>query len=138
MPRSTATPSTTLIDLDNNPIYPGQPPVVPPQGPTHNSPSTPTQNQPNPTSPYIPSGQGSCNGNFLINSFCKTDLDTEDARPNGGIPYSQTKDPTIYPSTTMRTSPIRGYFASSGVAASKFYQAWSSRNTYSDFMKDYI
>jgi len=132
MPRSTATPSTTLSDDTSNP--PGFPPTVPPPAPAPGPAPSPMP-APSP-SPSLPTQNS--RGKFLINSFDKTDLDTENPLPNGGIPYSQAKDPTVYPATTMRTTPTRGYFASAGVAASKFYQTWSSKNTYLDFMQKYI
>jgi len=120
---------------------------IPPLVPTY-----PTQTNPNSPIPGGGTGGGStgtggsgggpstgtCSGRFLIDSFCKTDLDIENPLPNGGIPYDQTKDPTIYPATTMRVSPSRGHFAAAGVPASKFYQAFHPTKTYMDFMQDYI
>ena len=134
MPRST---STTYTNIDDTSTPPAQAPTEPPAGPVAN---------PQPTPFVIPSvspvsnifSNGLNRNKFLINSFGKTNLDTEHSSPNGGIPYSQANDPTSYPTTTMRTTPTRGYFASSGVAASKFYQTWSSKNTYLDSMQKYI
>jgi hypothetical protein len=74
----------------------------------------------------------------LVGSFDKTNLDTENALPNGGIPYSQAGDPTVYPKTTNQQSPNRGYFATPGKAPSKFEQKYSSKNTYLDFIQKYI
>jgi hypothetical protein len=74
----------------------------------------------------------------LVGSFDKTDLDIEDPNPNGGIPYKQDKDPTVYPPTTQAQTPERGYFATPGKAASKFEQKYSPTNTYLDSIKDYI
>ena len=128
MPRSTAPISTTLSDDNSN--SPGFPPTVPPPAPAPGPSPVPNPN------PSLPTQNS--RGKFLINSFDKTDLDTENPLPNGGIPYSQAKDPTTYPATTMRTTPTRGYFASAGVAASKFYQTWSSKKTYLDYMQKYI
>ena len=125
------------IPLDTNPNNP-TPPTVPPSSFQIPHPYT----NPNPKVPYtFPQNPTirACNGEkFLINSFCKTNLDTEHTLPDGGIPYNQAKDPTEYPSTTNRTSPSTGYFAAPGNAATKFYQTWSSRNTYSDFIRNYI
>ena len=98
--------------------------------------STPPSSQPDQyTPPSIPpqSNPG------LLASFDKTNLDTENARPYGGIPYSKAGDPTIYPQTSNHSTPTRGYFASQGTtAATKFEQKYSSKNTYLDSMKKYI
>ena len=67
-----------------------------------------------------------------------TDLDTEAPGVNGGIPYDQQKDPTIYPLTTNGATPVRGYFATPGKPVSKFNQVYSSTSTYSDFISAYI
>jgi len=74
----------------------------------------------------------------LVGSFDKTNLDIENPKPNGGIPYKQDKDPTTYPPTVHHTIPERGYFATPGEAASKFEQKYSPKKTYLDSMKDYI
>jgi hypothetical protein len=72
------------------------------------------------------------------NTFDMTDLDTEAPGVNGGIPYNQQKDPTIYPVTTNGATPVRGYFATPGKPVSKFNQVYSASNTYSDFINAYI
>jgi hypothetical protein len=72
------------------------------------------------------------------NTFSMTDLDTEEPGVNGGIPYNQQKDPTIYPITTNGATPVRGYFATSGKPVSKFNQVYSQTSTYSDFISTYI
>jgi hypothetical protein len=72
------------------------------------------------------------------NTFSMTDLDTEAPGVNGGIPYNQQKDPTVYPITTNGATPVRGYFATAGKPVSKFDQIYSATNTYSDFISDYI
>ena len=131
MPRN-----TTILGADDQPTPPGAPlppitPTNPPQSPTPGIPPTsgPTPSPQVPPSSYNPG---------LVASFDKTNLDIEDARPNGGIPYQQAKDPTIYPSTTQAQTPERGYFATPGKAASKFEQKYSPKNTYLDFIKNYI
>jgi len=72
------------------------------------------------------------------NTFAMTNLDTEAPGVNGGIPYDQEKDPTIYPTTTNGATPVRGYFATEGKPVSKFNQVYSATNTYSDFISTYI
>ena len=72
------------------------------------------------------------------NTLDMTDLDTSAPGVNGGIPYDQQKDPTIYPVTTNGATPVRGYFATSGKPVSKFNQVYSQTSTYSDFISAYI
>jgi hypothetical protein len=74
----------------------------------------------------------------LVGSFDKTNLDIEDPSPNGGIPYKQDNDPTVYPVTTLSQTPNSGYFATPGKVASKFEQKYSPKNTYLDFIKNHI
>jgi hypothetical protein len=111
MPR---TPST-----NTPPLQPGAP------SPTPNAPSLPPilATQPNPG---------------LVGSFDKTNLDIENPRPNGGIPYKKDKDPTVYPTSTQHQTPTHGYFATPGQAADKFEQKYSPNKTYLDSMKNYI
>jgi hypothetical protein len=72
------------------------------------------------------------------NTFDMTDLDTTAPGVNGGIPYNQQNDPTIYPVTTNGATPVRGYFATAGKPVSKFNQVYSQTSTYSDFISAYI
>ena len=127
MPR--APKNSTLYTPDDQPSIPGAPP--PPTSPT---PGTPPASGPVPPSQVPPSSYNP----GLVASFDKTNLDTENARPNGGIPYSQAGDPTVYPKTTNHQSPTRGYFASPGKAPLKFEQKYSAKNTYLDSMQKYI
>jgi len=76
--------------------------------------------------------------NGLVDSFDKTNLDIENSLPNGGIPYQQANDPTVYPVTAQGSTPTTGYFATPGKSASKYTQKFSPTNTYLDFIKDYI
>jgi hypothetical protein len=73
--------------------------------------------------------------NYTI--FDATNLDTERSGVNGGIPYKQDKDPTIYPVTTQRRSSTTGTSALPGQGASKFNQSFSPTKTYSDFIKKF-
>jgi hypothetical protein len=67
--------------------------------------------------------------------FDSTNLDTEKPGVDGGIPYKQDKDPTIYPTTTQGKSSTQGFFPVKGEAADKFVQAFGPKNTYLDFVK---
>lgn len=78
------------------------------------------------------------NSGILRNTLPITNLDVEDPGVQGGIPYNQLNDPTVYPSDTNHTEPIRGYFATSGTPPSKFNQIFNPNNTYYDFIKTYI
>ena len=78
------------------------------------------------------------NSGILRNTLKVTNLDTSSPGVDGGIPYDQYKDPTIYPVDTNHTEPTRGYFAQPGTPPNKFYQTYDSTNTYSDFIKAYI
>ena len=73
----------------------------------------------------------------LSNTLPITNLDTTEPGVNGGIPYNQILDPTIYPPTTNHTSPIKGWFAQPSSVSSKFYQYYSENNTYVDFISSY-
>ena len=64
-----------------------------------------------------------------------TNLDVNKPGVDGGIPYKQDKDPTVYPVTTQGRTPISGYFATSGQGATKFDQKFSPSNTYLDYIK---
>lgn len=70
--------------------------------------------------------------------FDATNLDTEKPGVDGGIPYKQTKDPTTYPTTTLKRSSSRGPYPIQGQGATKYNQVFSPTKTYSDFIKRYI
>lgn len=65
-----------------------------------------------------------------------TNLDTEHVGVNGGFPTNPLNDPTIYPTTTTHTSPIRGYFAEPSIPFSKFTQSFSPNSTYLTFIEN--
>lgn len=67
--------------------------------------------------------------------FDATNLDTSKPGVDGGIPYKQDKDPTVYPITTQGRTPISGYFAEPGQGATKFDQKFNPNNTYLNYMK---
>jgi hypothetical protein len=69
--------------------------------------------------------------------FDATNLDTERSGVNGGIPYKQDKDPTVYPTTTQARSATTGTSSLPGQGASKFNQSFSPTKTYSDFIKKF-
>jgi hypothetical protein len=68
-----------------------------------------------------------------------TNFDVEKEGVDGGIPYKQDKDPTIYPILTKKSTSVRGYFATSGKPAEKFNQIYTPRKgeTYLDFIEPY-
>lgn len=70
--------------------------------------------------------------------FDATNLDISKPGVDGGIPYNELKDPTVYPITSNKVAPNRGYFATPGSPASKFNQLFLPTNTYLDFINDYI
>lgn len=74
--------------------------------------------------------------------FDVTNLDISKSAVDGGVPYNQLKDPTVYPATTTKRTPIRGRFATSGQPASKFTQSFNPTpfwgQTYMDFMRPYM
>lgn len=75
-----------------------------------------------PTSDYISSvGNGK-----LVASVDSTNLDVENAKPNGGIPYKQDKDPTS-PKNALTTSGVR---LGSPRAFTKFNQTYIPSSTY--------
>ena len=74
----------------------------------------------------------------LVTSFDKTNLDMENPKPHGGLPYNESRDPTEYPSTTTHTTPTRGYYAAPAQPPTKFTQPYNPKRTYLDFIKDYI
>jgi hypothetical protein len=74
--------------------------------------------------------------NYTI--FDATNLDIEKPGVNGGIPYKQEKDPTVYPATTQKVTPSRGAFPVQGQGATKYNQAFSPTKTYSEFIKKFI
>ena len=76
------------------------------------------------------------NDNYSI--FDATNLDVEKPGVNGGIPYKQEKDPTVYPTTTQRITPSRGAFPVQGQGATKYNQSFSPTKTYSEFIKKFI
>ena len=67
--------------------------------------------------------------------FDATNLDINKPGVDGGIPYKQVKDPTVYPITTQGRTPISGYFATVGKSAIKFNQKIGPTNTYLNSMK---
>ncbi len=95
------------------------------------------------TQPYLPSNtyltnnpiQGLGSGK-LDNSLNIKNLDTEDSGVNGGFPTDPLNDPTIYPTSTTHTSPIRGNFAEPSTPPSKFTQSFSPNGTYLTFIEN--
>lgn len=69
---------------------------------------------------------------ILIDTVANTNLDVENEKPNGGIPYKQVNDPTSYPARTQASSPSPGFFATPGKAAVKFNHKFNPQNTYLD------
>ena len=65
-----------------------------------------------------------------------TNLDTENSGVNGGFPTNPLNDPTIYPTTTTHTSPIRGNFPEPSTPPSKFTQTFNPNNTYLTFIEN--
>jgi len=99
-----------------------------------------------PTNPYldfvknIPGKSNLLNLGKLSNKysiFDATNLDIEKSGVDGGIPYKQQKDPTVYPITTQKKSSTGGFYPVEGQAASKYDQVFSPKNTYLDFIKKY-
>jgi hypothetical protein len=78
----------------------------------------------------------STNNNYSI--FDATNLDIEKPGVDGGIPYKQEKDPTVYPVTTQRRSSTTGTSSLPGQGASKFNQSFNPTKTYLDFIKKFI
>jgi hypothetical protein len=70
--------------------------------------------------------------------FDATNLDIEKPGVNGGIPYKQEKDPTVYPVTSQRVTPSRGAFPVQGEGAKKYTQPFTPTKTYSEFIKKFI
>jgi hypothetical protein len=68
----------------------------------------------------------------LIDTLANTNLDVENEKPDGGIPYKQVNDPTSYPARTQASSPSPGFFATPGKAAVKFNHKFNPQNTYLD------
>jgi hypothetical protein len=75
---------------------------------------------------------------FKYTIFDATNLDIEKSGVDGGIPYKQVKDPTVYPTTTQKRSPSRGPYPIQGQGASKYDQVFSPQKTYLEFIKKYI
>lgn len=74
-------------------------------------------------------------GGVLENTLKVTNLDVEDPRVQGGIPYNQLSDPTTYPANNVNhTSGIRGWFAAPATPPLKFNQVYNPSNTYVDFI----
>jgi hypothetical protein len=73
----------------------------------------------------------------LKSTVANTNLDVENAKPNGGIPYRPENDPTIYPITTQKKSSAGGFYPIQGQSASKYNQVFNPKNTYLDFIKKY-
>jgi len=74
---------------------------------------------------------------YKYSIFDATNLDIEKSGVDGGIPYKQQKDPTVYPTTTQKKSSTGGFYPVEGQAASKYDQVFSPKNTYLDFIKKY-
>ncbi len=70
----------------------------------------------------------------LSDTVANTNLDVENEKPNGGIPYKVGNDPTVYPARTQAKSPTPGFFATPGKVASKFNPQFNPKNTYLDFI----
>jgi hypothetical protein len=74
--------------------------------------------------------------------FDATNLDVSKSAVDGGVPYDQIKDPTIYPTTTTNRTPIRGRFATAGAPPTKFNQTFNPTptwgKTYLEFIRPYI
>jgi len=75
---------------------------------------------------------------LLKSTVANTNLDVEDPRVDGGIPYKQVKDPTTYPVSTQKRSPSRGPYPVQGQGATKYDQIFSPTKTYSEFIKKFI
>lgn len=73
----------------------------------------------------------------LNNTLRITNLDVENPGVNGGVPYKQVTDPTIYPITTTHTEDIKGFFPEPSEPAKKFNQTFNPNNTYLNFIKPY-
>lgn len=69
--------------------------------------------------------------------FDATNIDTERPGVDGGIPYKQEKDPTVYPATTQKRGSAAGFFPVQGQGATKYTQTFSPTKTYLDFIKKY-
>jgi hypothetical protein len=74
----------------------------------------------------------------LTNTLNITNLDTTDPGVDGGVPYKQNEDPTIYPPTANHSTDIRGYFSEPSEPSKKFNQSFNSTDTYLNFIKSYI
>ena len=70
--------------------------------------------------------------------FDATNLDIEKSGVDGGTPYKQEKDPTVYPASTQKITPSTGIFPVQGQGATKFNQAFSPAQTYTEFIKKFI
>jgi len=70
--------------------------------------------------------------------FDATNLDIEKPGVDGGIPYKQEKDPTVYPISTQKKSSARGFYPIVGEEATKYNQTFSPIKTYTEFIKDFI
>jgi hypothetical protein len=71
----------------------------------------------------------------LISSVDKTNFDVEDSGVDGGIPYKQDKDPTVYPKR-VTGFPVSSRF-NNGLAVfpgspEKFYQEYNPSREYVD------
>jgi hypothetical protein len=71
--------------------------------------------------------------NSLFTSLDKTNLDTTDPKP-----FNTPVDPTVYPKTTMASTPGRGFNPTTGKPAEKFVQKYSSNNSYLDSLNGNI
>jgi len=64
-----------------------------------------------------------------------TNLDISKPGVDGGIPYKQIKDPTVYPILAQGKASISGYYPATGSDANKFNQNFSPTYTYLDYIK---
>lgn len=90
----------------------------------------------NPSNAYLDNNPIKGEGR-LKSTTANTNLDVENPTPNGGIPYNQQNDPTVYPVTSHKKSSAGGFYPVQGQAASKYDQVYNPKNTYLDFIKKY-
>lgn len=81
----------------------------------------------NPENTYLKYISNRGRGN-LVSSLSRTNLDVENERPNGGIPYKQDKDPTEYP---KYVTGVPNADFNPG-APEKFYQEYNPQKEYLD------
>ena len=74
----------------------------------------------------------------LVDTVANTNLDVENEKPNGGIPYKQDKDPTVYPKRSTGTpSPVVSGDNSFVVPsiAGKFFPSYDPSEEYLEIIK---